>query len=536
MFFWGNASGHDFQFHIASWLDVAGQWRQGILYPRWAEWANWGYGEPRFIFYPPGSWVVGAALGSVLPWQVAPGAFIWLTLIGGGMAMWRLAREWLSQREAAAAAVFFAVNPYNLLIVYYRSDFAELLAVAFFPLLALGALGILREGWRALPFLALIFATIWLCNAPAAVIATYALVLLLVVGTVLRRNIRPLLSGGAAMMAGFGLAAFYIVPAAWEQRWVQIAQAVSEELRPERNFIFAQVGDPEFILFNWKVSSLALGVMLIVGVLAVLVARRKREFRDLWWMLLMLAVASSFMMFSPSGILWRLLPKLRFVQFPWRWLDALSVPFAFFVASALRRPRRQWIVWVTILAVLAGAATAMARNAWWDSDDATTLADWVQSGFGYEGTDEYAPVGCDRYELTGVNADSEEPAEQPIAQFAKADPESGEIVPLSGIGVRIEKWTAERRIFSATSATPEDLEVRLADYPAWEARIDGKKTTIQSSTHNGQVVLAVPAGTHRVDLSFRRTVDRAIGLIISLMSALALVTLRIAQRKSGRKT
>ena len=210
MLFLGNASGHDFGFHLASWMDVAGQWRQGIVYPRWAEWANWGFGEPRFIFYPPASWTLGAALGSVLPWRMVPGAFIWLTLVLSGVSMWRLAREWLPSSQAIAAAVIFLVNPYQLVVVYYRSDFAELLASALFPLLIFGALRVIRDGWgrswHGIPFLAVTFAGIWLSNAPAAVIATYSLVLLLVVGCALQRNFRPLIVGGTAMAFGFGLA------------------------------------------------------------------------------------------------------------------------------------------------------------------------------------------------------------------------------------------------------------------------------------------------------------------------------------------
>src|ERR1700683_650161 len=107
-FFWrGNPSGHDFEFHMYSWMDVLGQWKQGIVYPRWAAFAHWGYGEARFLFYPPASWTLGAALGCFLPWQVVPVAYCWVALTLAGAAMYRLARQRLSVPDAVFAAVFY---------------------------------------------------------------------------------------------------------------------------------------------------------------------------------------------------------------------------------------------------------------------------------------------------------------------------------------------------------------------------------------------------------------------------------------------
>jgi hypothetical protein len=532
MLFLGNASGHDFQFHLASWLDVAGQWREGIAFPRWAEWANWGSGEPRFIFYPPASWMLGAALGSILPWKLAPGTFIWLALVLAGMSMWHFAREWLAPREAVMAAVLYAVNPYHLVIVYLRSDFAELLASALFPLVLWGVLRVLRDGWRAWPFLAIPFAAVWLSNAPAAVLATYSLALLLVVASISRRSAQPLLIGGLGMAGGFGLAAFYILPAAWEQRWVQIHQALADMLRPEQNFLFTHSGDPEFLFFNWKVSGVALGVILTVAIAAVFAARRRREFGPLWSMLSALGASAIFFMFPASLFLWRLLPKLEFVQFPWRWLGPLDCVLAFFLAAAVGRRQQQWICWVLIVAALGSLATVIVRDAWWDSEDIPVLAKAIQSGLGYEGTDEYQPLGSDRYQLPGSDADGELIAKSPTPPIRQFGESTAEAAPAAQVTFHMQRWSANQRWFSAQANAPVTLALRLLSYPGWQVQVDGNSNVPAEAPETAQMLVALPGGAHQVTVELRNTWDRTAGAYISLIFLIALLVFVLVNRMS----
>jgi hypothetical protein len=101
----GNSCGHDFDFHLLSWMEVARAWHNGIAYPHWVQDANFGAGEPRLIFYPPASWLLGGLLGTMSGWHAAPVLFVLLALLGAGGSMYLLAREWAPPVAASLSRV-----------------------------------------------------------------------------------------------------------------------------------------------------------------------------------------------------------------------------------------------------------------------------------------------------------------------------------------------------------------------------------------------------------------------------------------------
>jgi hypothetical protein len=522
----GNASGHDITFHASSWLDVAGQWREGVFFPRWAEWANHGFGEPRFIFYPPLSWMLGAALSFVAPWNAVPGAFIVIAQTLAGLSSFALARRFLARSAALFVAACYAANPYALLIVYMRSDFAELLACALMPLVLLTALQLCglvqnRHGSlsRAMAFFAVAFAAVWLANAPAGVMASYCVALIFAWAGLREKSLQPLWSGAGGLTLGFGLTSFYLLPAAYEQRWVNIAQALSSGLQPSDNFLYTMTNDPEHNVFNWIASSVAILLIVITGIAGIAAHRgiaqeqQRSERRNLWRVLMLLSAAATILMIRPSSILWTYLPKLRFLQFPWRWMAILAVAYGYFLAAAMGRQRRGWILGAAVIVVIGGTGAFLVRNAWWDSEDFPFLQQEIANDQGFEGTDEYDPMGDDHTNL---------PEKAPRVQILPADDSGGSA---SNAELRIERWTAEEKVVRVTSGEPLRVGLRLLDYPAWRVEVNGKAVTPQHAETNGEMILALTPGTERITARLVRTPDRTLGSAVSLLSVLTLLAL-----------
>jgi 6-pyruvoyl-tetrahydropterin synthase related domain len=513
--FFGTPSGHDVEFHLYSWLEVLSQWRHGILYPRWAGLAHFGYGEPRFVFYPPASWMLGSLISAIFPWRAAASIYIWVALVAAGCSMFVVVRRWFDRRDATFAAVLYAVSPYHLVIVYWRSSFAELLAATLVPLLLLLILKAADRERRVIVPLALVLAAAWLTNAPAAVMIHYSLALLIAFFAWQRRSASPLLIPAVAVALGAALAAFYLLPAIYEQKWVNIAEAVSAGSRPADNFLFIHTTDADHDAFNRIISWVA---VLEIGALFVAagVGRLWKEtYQQVWKALAVWATACGLLMLPFSLVLWKILPKLQFMQFPWRWLLCVSLVFTLFVSVGLRRWWQRGVVCVVSLLIIVLAWHGV-QAPWWDaSADLREMRDNMSDRIGYEGTDEYTPAGADP---SGIDKEARNVTVDGPAKAA----------------IHVHSWDAQSKSFTAEVSAPDRLALKLFPYPAWLVIANGRQINPEHRSGSGQMLIPVAAGTNNVEIRFVRTWDRTAGGWISLLTLAGIVGFTFRGRRYRR--
>ncbi|MFZ0661398.1 MAG: hypothetical protein WAM66_01795 [Acidobacteriaceae bacterium] len=517
----GSSCGHDFSFHLLNWLEVNAQWRQGFPYPHWDFSAAWNSGAPRFVFYPPLSWVAGALAGFVLPWVAVPNIFIWLALMACGFTMYRTAREWASESTALIAACFYMVHPYMLFTFYERSAFAELLAAAWIPLIVLA---ILRRRISILG-IALPVALLWLTDDPAAVMGCYLLAWLAVARvawTYLASSDgrKTLFEAGRIALGtciGLAVAGFYLVPAIAEQRWVRITMAEIPGVRVEDNFLFGQFGGPSHraILRTASLCSVSLlALIAIFGALALLTRVRKppepeRGYRRFVILALLAAGGfTGFLLTPPSAALWRYAPKLKYLQFPWR-LDALlGAIAAALLALALDRMRMRPIPAIVAALVIA-AGLSLGGNSWFRQYcnvgyAASDLVSGFSTGNPHDSTDEYPPVGSNSLTVRHAN---------PPAWIA-ADPRNA--APKNA-SVTYSTSLANRLHFNVQSARPAFLVINLRDYPEWRITVNGARSMNRPHRDDGLIAVAIPKGESTISITYALTADRVYGWLLTAL-------------------
>ncbi len=590
----GCSCGHDFDFHLLNWMEAARQFTHGNLHPHWAFSPAYNAGEPRFVFYPPLSWTMGAILGLIFPWQWTPILYTWLALSAAGLSLNYLARDFTNSKAALIAAIVYTVNPYMLFTAYERTAYAELLAAAFIPLL----LHAILSSKITIPRIAIPVALLWLTNAPAAVMSCYALALLTVIRLATNSSSRfipvasnnrsatnpgapyldsemwvsresanaqthsntsppqsqtPLqlaINAAAGTILGLTLAAFYILPAAYERRFVQIAMAIIPFYRIHDNFLFHHTDDAAHDQVLHTASLIAIALITLTALALTYLAATNKSTpstnsgtpssthllrltwassesataspkRPLLYALAVLTIAIALLLTPLTAFIWNHAPELAFLQFPWRLLAILAAVFALTLALVLKPIQLTPLSTAAFAAVIVAALIYPAYTVFHQTCDPS---DTVQarlavfySNQGTDPTDEYTPTTADNDSLAQTNP----------SFWISSDPNGK-----APINARPGPAPTH---FSFKAAQPGYLILNLRDYPSWDiTSTDSNSLSLDHPRHihrdDGLVALPIYAADYKINITYMQTLDQTLGDFISVIS-LALLSV-FALRKT----
>jgi hypothetical protein len=237
-----------------------------------------------------------------------------------------------------------------------------------------------------------------------------------------------------------------------------------------------------------------------------------------------------------SEVIWKYAPHLKFLQFPWRWLMALSVAGCALAGIAVVRQAR----WRVVLAGMMIAAMAIGSSLLFfqpcdDEDAVTAQLAGFRLGQGTGGTDEYTPVRVDNAAvqqhlplvrvLRSAQDDTADdtPADNP--EWRAGDPGS--------IAAQVDARRRNGEHWIVSVVTPETgyAVLRLMDYPSWRVTVDGQPVKSRPLREDGLMAVPVNAGSHVVEVQWAATRDVVAGRAVSAIALLALAVVAMRERK-----
>ena len=306
--------------------------------------------------------------------------------------------------------------------------------------------------------------------------------------------------------------------------------------------------------------------MIAVALVAVLVCYSRGSLpkpEKKWIPLAAIPIVVLFLLFPISRPVWHTLPQMPFLQYPWRWLEAVEAPMSiFFVAaiwpsnrsaglssdaqsaSHLRRVRLARSLILAACAALFIAATIYAGTTYFqvcypEDTVASSLADY-RSGAGFEGLYEYEPPNGD-LSIVPTGIPDACLVTDPYIVLGKPDLDDPNVNPAwtpdQNTCQASFSWrnggqlNPEHRSLVATMPHAGYLVLHLMRYPAWSARLDGQPITNLPDRNEGLIAIPVPTGPINLTIDWTRSPGDLAGRWLSVLSIFLLFALSLCERR-----
>ena len=517
----GMPLGHDSFEHVSRYSAVASQLREGEIYPRWLASMNAGLGSPVLFVYAPLPYFVPGFLSPLLRLGFGKnehfelGVSVWLALALSGISVWLWLRTVASGRAATIAAILYMLMPYHLTIdLYNRGAVGEMWAFVSMPMTLYCAAQLFRHRSRAaMAGLAISYAALVLTHLLLAFIFTPVLLAAIICSTTTGMRLAAIRTAGVSLVLGLGLSAAYIIPALAHEKNISIERDHVAQ-RYDQHFIFSarvwtgtSPQDRFLHRTSWYALSTAAAAMCALSL--TLLPNRTRKHDIFWAGVVLLSLT---MMLPVTRWLWKIIPALPAIQFPWRFSAILTLAAAVLLASAVDAARGPWSAWRVVLS--AGMALVILLWTGVAAKEILFRAPWKPA---------WKPGTTRLFGDTLITAWARwtDPQLLTARGVAGLDAQSTIREGLQQGEISVEQWSPRNIRFASNTQNDSWLIVRRFYYPGWIATTEaGRPLAVGPSPGWGLIQVNVPRGANKVHLSLPWGWTEKLGMGLTVLSGL----------------
>ncbi|HXD31643.1 MAG TPA: 6-pyruvoyl-tetrahydropterin synthase-related protein [Pyrinomonadaceae bacterium] len=513
MMVWGIPSGGDLPNHLRFAQPFFESIRNGNFYPGWLAESNYGFGDARFRFYPPGLYYLLALFKSGFGWYAASLFTFTLLSVVGGLGTYFWARLSYSTNVAMCAGVIYTLAPYHLNELYQASLLSEYAACSVLPFLfAFVERTCRRKSAADVAGLAASYALLVLTHLPLTVIGSLAVALYALLLVRRERCWSTLSRLTVGVVIGLAASAFFWATMLAELPWIKGNSANQNIYYDYRaNFLFS----PSALTNRntWYANLLALAVLGFL--LPAVVLFKRRTMNRFTLAVAVVTIASLLMTTELSRPLWFVIPKLKEVQFPWRWLAITSLFGSILLAASLPVWQEIWRQKIRPLHLVPALAVVLslffvATQVIWDSEylRQPEFNSLLVSSRGSASFKDWMPRWADGSTQT----------------FAPS-----ELVKAGSRKVSVTNWEPEHRVFKIDAGPDTTALIRTFYYPLWTAKF-GERSISTRPGKDGALIVDVPAEATTISLDFVQPSHVNIVRVVSIIGWLTIVALFLGAR------
>lgn len=515
-------------------FEMAQALKEGQFPVRWVGDLGYGAGYPLFNFYAPlpyylGSLVYLIGLNVIDSAKILFGIGIILSLL----FMYFFLKKIAGRAAGMAGGVLYLYAPYHAVNIYVRGALGELYAYSFLPLLALGIYLLfssdtkqnVRGGilWGVLGLSGMI-----LSHNILGMLGLFLLILFIflifVYLLVNKLNLKIILSLSLIGIFSLLLTSFFWMPAVLEKQYTNVKSVTQGGSNFSDHFVYpdqlwnsawgyagSAPGRADGMSFMIGKYHLVLAFFSLASYLIFFKKHQKNNYSYVFLISTVLFILSTFMMLQSSRFIWLLFPFLKYIQFPWRFLNfslfflTLVILYLFtFLEAKQKNTLSAIIIIFSILFYAKFFQPAMHIT----STDKDYISAASLTGKMSAISDEYLPVNF-------IKKNSQEFIDSHNA--------------ISNINARVDINRFTYKEISVNSPEAGEYTAPFTFFPGWEAILDGKKMMMKETF--GRISLTVPKGESKLVLKFTDTRVRKIANTISFFGIFLLVYVALFRAK-----